>query len=793
VREVTLGAYAHQDLPFEELLEELRPERDLGRTPLFQIFFNMVNVEEVSLELSGLRVDAIERDGALSKFDLTLYVREQDSGLQFNLVYNADLFDPDRMTEMLRQYERLLSQIVRNPDQLISSFSLLTPTAERLLPNPAEPLGSDCAGTVHDRLSYQSERLPQQPAVIDPYDSWTYQELNARSNQLAHYLLESGIRKEDIIALYGHRSASLVWAMLGILKAGAAFLILDPAYPQQRLIDYVRVAEPRALIRLAAAGALPEELEGILGRTVRCSVTLPRLVALRPKEKLLGCSAADPKIAIGPDDLAYVAYTSGSTGKPKGVLGRHGPLSHFLSWQAERFVIRSSDRCSLLSGLSHDPLLRDVFTPLWAGGVLCIPDPDAIGAPGQLADWMERQDITFTNLTPSMARVLTESADRQCRLPTLRRAVFVGDKLTQEDVEALQRLAPQCACVNCYGTTETQQALGYYEIPPGSKEARAQSVFPVGRGMANVQLLVLNKAQELAGIGELGEVHMRSPHLARGYLKDPALTEAKFPANPFTRQVSDRIYKTGDIGRYLPSGIVEVLGRSDRQIKIRGFRVELGEIETVLRQHPKIRQTVVMVREDGVHASTQLKVGRGLVAYVVLQPGANLTVHELHAFLKKKLPEYMLPSAVVTLDAFPLTPNGKIDTRGLTTPTDDRGQLGVNFVPPRTPAEEKLVEIWRAVLMVHRVGIHDNFFELGGHSLLAIRVMGRIQDAFRTTLPLRTLFERPTVEELALTITRNGLEEKFDEEDLTGMLAELESITEVEAKELLETTVLEKK
>ncbi|MGH7835122.1 MAG: condensation domain-containing protein, partial [Candidatus Binatia bacterium] len=353
VREVTLGAYAHQDLPFEKLLEELRPGRDLSRTPLFQIFFNMVNVGEISLELSGLKAQPLSTANPASKFDLTLYVRERDQGLQFNLVYNVDLFNQDRMAEMLRQYERLLSQIAHNPDHTISSFSLLTPAAEKLLPNPAEPLGSEWAGAVHDRLSYQAERLPQQPAVIDPYDRWTYQELNARSNQLAHCLLESGIQREEIVALYGHRSASLVWAMLGILKAGAAFLILDPAYPEERLIDYVRDAEPRGFIRLETAGKVPEELEKAVEKTVRCRCTLPRLSALRSAGRLQSYSTADPKIAIGPDDLACLSFTSGSTGKPKGVLGRHGPLSHFLPWQVKTFPVGSQDRFSLLSGLSH--------------------------------------------------------------------------------------------------------------------------------------------------------------------------------------------------------------------------------------------------------------------------------------------------------------------------------------------------------------------------------------------------------------------------------------------------------
>jgi acyl carrier protein len=358
--------------------------------------------------------------------------------------------------------------------------------------------------------------------------------------------------------------------------------------------------------------------------------------------------------------------------------------------------------------------------------------------------------------------------------------------LTSDDVAGLQRLAPRCACINSYGSTETQRAVSYYEIPPQTTETPVNGTFPVGRGMPNVQLLLLNKAQKLAAIGEVGEIYVRSPHLARGYLNDPALTEARFPANPFTGQADDRLYRTGDVGRYRPDGTVQILGRSDRQIKIRGFRVELTEIETVLSSHSEIRESVVLVREDAPGT-------KRLVGYAIPQSGKKPSVHELHALLRKKLPDYMVPSTIVMLDAFPLTPNGKIDTRALPAPAADRELLSVAFVPPRTPAEEALAEIWRAVLSLDRIGVHDNFFELGGHSLLAIRVMVRIQDAFRITLPLRTLFEHPTVEELALAITRKELGKNFDQADLTGMLAELESISEEEARALLAPGVPAKK
>jgi amino acid adenylation domain-containing protein len=775
VREVALGAYAYQDVPFEKLLEELRPERDLSRTPLFQVFFNMLNLEERTVKLSGLEVEALSQSEVESKFDLTIYVTERNQALQFNLTYNADLFDQDRIAEMMGQYEQLLSEIVEHPDQRIHSYSLLTKAAQRVLPNPVEPLCSDWVGPVHDKLSQHAGSSPDHVAITDPQDSWTYKELNSRSNQLAHYLLESGIRREDIVVVYGHRSASLAWALLGILKAGAAFLILDPAYPIARIVEYLRASKPRGFVQLRAGGAVANELYGVLQGTVHCSVALPRLSELG--NFLEGFSTADPKIDVGPDDLAYISYTSGSTGEPKGVLGRHGPLSHFLPWQAERFALTSSDHFSLLSGLSHDPLHREIFTALWIGGTIHVPDPDILGASGQLADWMAGQRITFAHLTPPLGRLLTETAKLESRLPSLQHAFLVGDKLTWAEVARLRKLAPVVTCVNYYGSTETQRAVSYYEIAANKSDASGQAIVPVGRGMPDVQLLVLNNDQKLAGLGEVGEIYMRSPHLARGYLNDDSLTDARFVTNPFTKQAGDRLYRTGDIGRYLCDGSVEILGRIDRQVKIRGFRIELGEVEAILSSHSDIGEAVVLTRED--------KAGEiRLIAYAVPKLDKTLASHELRTYLKRKLPDYMIPSAIMMLDALPLTPNGKIDTRAL--PVPEAGiELQETFVPPRTPVEEALSRIWAEILSTDKVGIHHNFFELGGHSLLATKVMSRIPHSFQVELALRTLFEKPTVEELAAAITEKQTERVQKEQQVSSLLAELESLSEEETQRQL--------
>ena len=439
VRQITLGAYTHQDLPFEKLLEDFRPERDLSRTPLFQVYFNMMMSSTDRLQFPGVTVQSISGLEPASKFDLTFYVSERARKVHLNLVYNVDLFKPSRMAEMLRQFVHLLSQVVKNPDERIESFSLVTARAEKWLPNPTQLLDSSWKGAVHTQFSLQAQTSPQREAVIDSWGAWSYGDLDSRSNQLANYLLAHGIRPEDVVAIYGHRSAPLVLAVLGVLKAGAAFLVLDPSYPTTRLTDCLQEASPRGWLQIEAAGPLPDALDKFLASSlIHCRLELSHRSLAGSSGSLSGCSLTDPQAAVGPDNLAYLAFTSGSTGRPKGIRGRHGSLSHFLPWQQETFDLSASDRFSMLSGLSHDPLQRDIFTALWVGGTICIPDPEIIGTP-RLADWMVRQKISFAHLTPAMSVVLTEPAASDCCIPSLRYAFFVGDKLTRADVARLKR------------------------------------------------------------------------------------------------------------------------------------------------------------------------------------------------------------------------------------------------------------------------------------------------------------------------------------------------------------------
>jgi amino acid adenylation domain-containing protein len=727
VREVTLGAYSHQDVPFEAVLASLPQPRDLSRTPLFQVMVNLLNLPSAEMHLPGLAIESLTEAAPLSKFDMTFYVREE-AGVHVELVYNADLFDAARMEDLLAQLDVFLAQALDRPDEPIAAFSLITLGARAVLPDPAAPLPPVWTGAVHERFAEWARQHPERPAVTDRDGVWSYGDLETAANGLSAWLQARGIMPGDRVAVYAHRSAPIVLALLGILKAGAAFTVLDPAYPATRLVAVLDATAPRAFLRLEAAGALPAAVEEWLCAAGCPALALPRGGApvLEPGDLLRHTS--------GPDDLAWVSFTSGSTGVPKGVLGPHRPLSHFIAWHGERFGLTGADRFSLLSGLAHDPLLRDLFTPLCLGALLAIPEPEELASPLRFARWMREKGVTVAHLTPALSEVLTEA--REVPLESLRFAFFGGDVLSRRAVERLRGMAPGCVCVNYYGATETPQGVGFHEASTPDRER-----IPVGRGIDGVQLLVLNAVDRLAGVGELGEICIRTPYLAHGYLGDEALTRERFVANPFTGAPDDRLYRTGDLGRYLPDGSVDLHGRRDTQVKIRGFRIELGEIEEALRRHPVVREAVAVAREGA------------LVAYVILDRTDPTDPSDLRralaGWLREQLPDYMLPGAFVALDALPLTPNGKVDRKALPAP---EGPPLAGYQAPRTPVEEVLAGIWGEVLGLERVGIADRFFDLGGHSLLATQVLSRVRAAFGVELPLRDLFEAPALADLAARI-----------------------------------------
>jgi amino acid adenylation domain-containing protein len=741
VRGAALGAYAHQDVPFEMLLDELKPERDLSRTPFFQVFLNMLELPMAGgVELPGAVLEPVSMPEAPSKFDLTLYLGPRDGGLALDAVFDAGLFERATVERFLDQYLRILDQAVAAPERRIGAVSLLDPASLAVLPDPRVELGAAWHGSIHAALARAARETPDRLAVVDPERAWTYAALEARAAALAGWLRRSGVERGDRVALFSHRSAPLAAAVLGTLHAGAAFVILDPAYPAQRLVEMVEVARPRALLALAQAGEVPAELlaalDGIPRRTVGADDALDQ--------------DPPPPAEVGPDDPAYVAFTSGSTGRAKGILGRHGSLTHFLPWQCRRFGLGADDRFSMLSGLAHDPLHRDLFTPLWLGAAVVVPDPREMGAAGRLARWLERERVTAALLTPAMAQVVTQRspAGPSPRAGSLARVFLVGDVLTVRDVERLRSLAPGVTCVNLYGSTETQRAVAFHELPPGRAVGAGagdagRQVLPLGRGMVDVQLLVVNRGGGLCAVGEVGEVCVRSPHLALGYLDDPELTARRFTANPLHEDARDRVYRTGDLGRYRPDGEVVFLGRADDQVKVRGFRIELGEVQASLAAVPGVREAAVLLKTDGPG-------GPRLVGYVVPEPGApRPSASDLRSALQARLPAYMVPSGFAVLDRIPLTPNRKIDRRALARVGDSSREVLMSSRPPQTRAEKTIAEIVREVLGLDTMRVEDNFFDLGGNSLLLVDVHGRLEAAFGRTIPMVALFNHPTVQSLA--------------------------------------------
>jgi amino acid adenylation domain-containing protein len=652
----------------------------------------------------------------------------------------------------LTQFSDLLARALENPDERLSNFSLVSGKARKVLPDPRRRLGTRWYGAVHRIFSRQAARQPDVIAIVEGAAGWTYREVDDFSTRIGGYLRANGVGRGDTVAILGHRSAPLVWAILGALKAGARFTILDPAFPAARLIAYIGAVSPRAWLEVAPGHERFDPVREFVRDLGCCRVELRRATLVSPRDLIVGRRDADA--AVGPDDPAVITFTSGSTGKPKAIVGRHGPLAHFIPWQKRRFGFGRRDRFSMLSGISHDPMQRDIFTPLCLGATICIPRGDEADVPAAMADWMCRSGVTVAHLTPALAQLLssavTNRGNAQAPIPSLRHAFIVGDVLTRRDVAALRAVAPSVTCVNHYGSTETQRSVGYYVVAEepsdatsGAEDDRGKEILPLGKGIKDVQLLVLNRRQRLAGVGELGEIYMRSHHMALGYLDDDALTAERFLPNPFTEAPGDRLYRTGDLGRYLPDGNVEFAGRTDRQVKNRGHRIELGEIEAVLLSIGCVRDAVVIVRQDAGQRST-------LVAYVVLTRAAEPPAFKhLREQLLRLLPDYMVPSAFMILESLPLTPNGKIEYDRLPRP-----ERPVSAVPARlaNDTERVLAAIWAELMNLQQVGRDDNFFELGGHSLLASQVMSRVRERLDCELPVRTVFEAPTLGELAARI-----------------------------------------
>lgn len=758
VREVALGAYTHQDLPFEKLVETLQPERDLSRTPLFQMMFNLENIPK-NVQTQSLNINEFEFDSGVSQFDLTLELIEQGAGLSCLLNYNTDLFDASTITRMLGHYRTLLESIVADPDRRISSLPLLTEAERYQLLVEWNNTQTDHPKNlcVHQLFEAQVEQTPDAIAVVFKDQQLTYRELNAQANQLAHYLRKHGVGPEVLVWICVERSLEMVIGILGILKAGGAYVPLDPVYPKERLTFMLEDAQVPVLLT-------QKRLLEILDCTahVICLDTCWKVVSEESKE--------NPTSNVIPGNLAYVIYTSGSTGWPKGVAIEQKQTVNYLNAVLERFNLPRGASFATVSTIAADLGNTTLFSCLCTGGQLHILSREVISDSHAFGDYLQRHAIDCIKITPSHLAALQNSSHPERVLP--RKSLILGGEASGSDwVKILQALAPDCSIINHYGPTEATVGVLTYQVPKYQQNERP--TLPLGRPLANTQIYLLDLQMNPVPIGIPGELHIGGAGLARGYLNRPELTAEKFIPNPFSKEPGARLYRTGDLALYLSDGNIEFLGRLDDQVKIHGFRVELGEIEMTLKQHPAIQETVVLARKDELG-------DRRLVAYVVPDQDPSPTIRELRDFLKKKLPDYMVPSAFVMLDGLPLTPNGKVDRQALPAPDRLRPELEEAFVAPRTPVEEVLAGIWSKVLGLEQVGVYDSFFELGGHSLLATQVISRLYEAFQVKLSLRRFFKTPTVADLAVSVVQS-LAEKVKREDIGQLLAELEELSDGKA------------
>jgi amino acid adenylation domain-containing protein len=732
VREVALQAYANQDLPFEKLVEGLKPERSLSHTPLFQILFAVQNAPESPLALSDLKMQELHILGQAAKFDLSLYVVQTDEGLRLTFEYNTDLFNATTIARMGRHFEMLLEGAVSNPDQPLSSLPLLSDAERHQLlvewTNTSVDYPRRC---IHELFEEQAKLTPDAPAVIFEKQQMNFNELDRRANQLAHYLRRRDVGTEAVIAVCMERTIEMVTALLGILKAGAAFVPIDPSYPAERV-----------------AFLLQDSGASIVLTQARVRETLPASAAEMicvdsDWTEIARESPAGLPSGATPENAAYVIYTSGSTGQPKGSVSPHQASLNRFAWMWNAYPFAADEVCCQKTSLSFGDSIWEIFGPLLQGISLVIIPDDALKDPRRLVEMLSENGVTRLVLVPSLLRVILElETDLAKKVPRLKYWTSSGEALPAALARSFKEKLPDATLINLYGSSELAADVTCYEVSDSTL-----SNIPIGRPIDNTAAYILDGRFEPGPVGVCGELYIAGAGLARCYLSHPELTAEKLLPSPFGNDPGARMFKTGDLARYHEDGTIEFMGRADHQVKVRGFRVELGEIEAALKSHPSVKNAVVTLRQ--VSDDSRLLVGYVVpnTKHVAVEYG-KLSA-ELRKFLKAKLPEYMVPGAFILLEELPLTPSGKIDRRSLPAPGGFRPELEDARVAPRDDLEELLVHIWEKLLGVKPIGIQDNFFDLGGHSLLAVRLVSDIEKEVGQRIPLVSFFQGATIEYLA--------------------------------------------
>jgi amino acid adenylation domain-containing protein len=741
-RETTLEAFAHADVPYENVVREVNPERDLSQTPVFQamvVFHNPAwQTERPKFEPAGIRCAEISHEKGWSKFDLLLGMSERTTGLNTTWEYSTELFKPSTVERMTGHFLALAESAGASPERRLSRLSMLS-GAERakVLVSwnaHSEPLPR--GESIKELFEDQVARTPSAPAVSFEGEELSFDQLNRRANRIAWLLRERGVGPGALVGILMEKSLDLVPAVLGVVKAGGAYIPLDPLYPVDRIQFMVDDARPRlVLTQLAHLGMASNESEG--------------WIALDAPGALEGLPEGDPSSVAGGDDLAYVIYTSGSTGRPKGAMIANRSLASAYFAYERAYRLHELHAHAQMASFSFDVFTGDLIRSLLAGAKLVLCPIETVVDPAALYDLMLREGIDAAEFVPATASLLFEHAEREGKTLDHMRLIVVSSEAWRNDkYEYFKGLCgPQTRLINSYGLTEATIDSTWFE-PTEESELVPGRFVPIGRPLDNTRVYVLDAALEPQPIGIPGELCVGGVAVARGYLNRPELTAERFVRDPFSDEPDALLYRTGDLARWLADGTIDFLGRTDRQIKIRGFRIEPGEIEAVLERQPEIRAAAVVDRIDP----------RGeprLVAYVDAE-GTVPDPGDLRAHLSGHVPNYMIPSVYVPVDALPLTPNGKVDLDALPDPSWETMSGGSEFVAPQTETERRIAEIWSGVLSVPEVGIHDNFFALGGHSLLAMQVMSRLSDELGATLALRAIFDAPTVLELAAEVERAG-------------------------------------
>ncbi|HZI03090.1 MAG TPA: amino acid adenylation domain-containing protein, partial [Archangium sp.] len=725
VKASTLESFAHQEVPFEKLVEVLQPQRDLSRSPLFQVMVIYQQGLELARAMPGVTLRPLEVESRTSRFDLSLSFTDGAEELSVSFEYNTDLYDEATVTRLAGHLQVLLEGLVARPEQRLAELPLL-PSAERqrLLVewnDTAAPLPSDAR--LHGLVEAQVDRTPDAPAVSYEGTHLTYRQLEERANQLAWHLRSLGVGPEVPVAVCMERSLEMVVSLLAILKAGGAYVPMDPSYPADRLAFMMEDAAAPVLL---TQEKLRPSLSAASSHVV-CLDTGWEDIARQPKTR--------PQVTVAPEGAAYIIYTSGSTGRPKGALNTHVAICNRLLWMQAAYGLTSQDTVLQKTPFGFDVSVWEFFWPLLTGARLVMAVPGGHQDGAYLVRTIASERITTLHFVPSMLQAFLEQPGLES-CTHLQRVVCSGEALPAELAQrCLERLPARL--YNLYGPTEAAVDVTHWTCERGD----ARRGVPIGRPITNLRLHILDAHLRPVPMGVPGELYIGGIGLARGYYRRPDLTAERFVADPVSTEPGARLYKTGDLARYLPGGEIEYLGRTDFQVKLRGFRIELGEIEASLGQHPAVREVVVMARED-------MPGDKRLVAYLSARTGHTLDTDALRAHLAKELPEYMVPSAFVVLETLPLTPNGKADRKALPAPAA-LASGGRAYAPPRTRTEELLCGLFARLLNVERVGIHDDFFQLGGHSLLATRLVARVQESLGVELSLRELFEAPTVARLA--------------------------------------------